>query len=435
MNPEQEIRRRIQQSGAITFAEFMEVALFWPQGGYYLGPEPIGASGDYYTSPMAHPAFGALLAQQLFQMWQLLSCPAKFTVVETGAGNGLLCHDLVAHTAHLPPAFRRSLRYICLDRRPSAGVGKSLAKTDRMPLVVRAAAGGLPLKAFVGCVLSNEFLDSFPVHQVTVRQGTLQEVYVGLRGGELVEIIGEPSTPGLAARLMDVGVDITEGQTAEINLGLDRWAQQVAAALDTGFVLTIDYGHRAEELYSPKRRHRGTLTTFHHHTQTDAPFRNIGRQDITAQVDFTSVVNAGRRAGLEDLGFRTQGQFLSSLGLDQFRRRLASLVLPDSIVQANRAGMLDLARPGGLGDFKVLAQGKRVGQPVLWGFESAADPATGVVKGGLELAGQLPVPLLTKQHLSVLAGRYPHAAAQFEWHWPAIDDAQGTRADYHQESG
>jgi len=399
-----------------------------------LGPEPIGASGDYYTSPMAHPAFGALLAHQLFQMWQLLNCPAKFTVVETGAGNGLLCHDVVAHSAHLPPEFRRSLRYICLDRRPAPGVENSLAETDGMPLVARAAASGLPLQAFVGCVLSNEFLDSFPVHQVTVRSGSLQEVYVGLRGEDLVEIIGESSTTALAARLVDLGIEMAEGQTAEINLGLDRWAQQVVAALDTGFVLTIDYGHRAEELYSPERRHRGTLTTFHRHTQTDAPFRHIGRQDITAQVDFTSVVNAGRRAGLEVLGFSTQGQFLSSLGLDHFRRRLASLDLPDSIIQSNRAGMLDLARPGGLGDFKVLAQGKGVGQPDLWGFGPAAEAAPGFAKGAAELAEQLPVPLLTQQHISVLAGRYPHAAAEIEGHGPANDATKGTREDGHAEN-
>jgi len=419
----------------MTFAEFMGVALFWPQGGYYLGPKPIGASGDYYTSPMAHPAFGALLAHQLFQMWQLLSCPAKFTVVETGAGNGMLCHDVVAHSAHLPPEFRRSLRYICLDRRPAAGAEKSLAGTDGMPLVARAAVGGLPVRAFVGCVLSNEFLDSFPVHQVTVRQGNFWEVYVGLRGEELVEIIGEPSTPALAARLADLGIEMAEGQTAEINLGLDQWARQVAAALDTGFVLTIDYGDRAEQLYSPERRLRGTLTTFHRHTQTDSPLRHIGRQDITSQVDFTSVVNAGRRAGLEVLGFSTQGQFLSSLGLHQFRRSLASLGMPDSIIQANRAGMLDLARPGGLGDFKVLAHGKGVGQLALWGFEPAAEPAPGIAKEALELAEQLPVPLLTEQHLSVMAGRYPHAAVQFEGTWPANDDTQGTRGDGHGENG
>ena len=347
-----------------------------------MGPEPVGATGDYYTSPMAHPAFGALLAHQLFQMWHLLSCPAKFTVVEAGAGNGMLCRDVVTHSAHLPPEFRRSLRYICLDRRPAAGAEKELSEIEGLPLVTRASAGGLPLQAFVGCVLSNEFLDSFPVHQVTVRLGNLGEVYVGLRGEDLVEIIGELSTPALAARLGDLGVELAEGQTAEINLGLDQWAQEVTAALNTGFVLTIDYGHMAEELYSPERRHRGTLTTFHRHTQTDTPFRHIGRQDITSHVDFTSVVDAGLRAGLEVLGFNTQGQFLSSLGLHHFRRRLASLGLPDSIVQANRTGMLDLARHGGLGDFKVLAQGKDVGRPVLWGFEPPGESAPVLARGG-----------------------------------------------------
>ena len=432
MSPEQEIRRRIQETGAITFAEFMEVALFWPQGGYYLGPEPIGAPGDYYTSPLAHPAFGALLAQQLFQMWQFLSCPAKFTVVETGAGNGVLCRDVVAHSAHLPPEFRRSLRYICLDQRPAAGAEKGLSEMDGMPLVARAATRGMPLQAFVGCILSNEFLDSFPVHQVTVRLGSLREMYVGLRGQELVEIIGEPSTPALAARLVDLGVEMAEGQTAEINLGLDGWAQEVAAVLDTGFVLTIDYGHRAEELYSPERRLRGTLTTFYRHTQTDAPFRHIGRQDITSHVDFTSVAEAGRQAGLEELGLIPQGPFLSRLGLDHLQRRLASLGLPDSIVQANRAGMLDLARPGGLGGFKVLAQAKGLGRPVLWGFEPAAEPVRSLAKGAAELARELPVPLLTQQHISVLAGRYPHAAAEFEGQWPAYDDSHGTRDVGHE---
>ena len=422
MNPEQEIRRRIQQSGAITFAEFMDVALFWPQGGYYLGPGPIGASGDYYTSPMAHPAFGALLAQQLFQMWQLLSCPAKFTVVEAGAGNGLLCRDVVAHSAHLPLEFGRSLRYVCLDRRPAAGIEQGLAETDGMPMVARAAAGGLPLQPFVGCVVSNELLDSFPVNQVTMRQGSIREVYIGLQGEELVEIIGEPSTPALAARLADLGIKLAEGQTAEINLGLDRWAHQVAEALDSGFVLTIDYGHRAEELYSTGRRHRGTLTTFHRHTQTDAPLRYIGGQDITCQVDLTSVAEAGRLAGLEVLGFSTQAQFLTSLGLDRFRRRLATLGLPDSIIQANRAGMLDLVRAGGLGDFKVLAQGKGVGQPALWGFEPAAEAVSGLATGAADLAGQAPVPLITEQHISVLAGRYPHAALEFEEPRPVSDD-------------
>jgi SAM-dependent MidA family methyltransferase len=415
MSAEVEIRRRIRERGPITFAEFMELALFWPQGGYYIQREPIGPSGDYYTSPLVHPAFGALLAAQLFQMWQLMGRPEPFTVVEMGAGNGLLCRDIAAyinpvgarHAVPLPAEFHKSLHYVCIDRRVMAGVERDLPKDRPGPLVDRLAAAGLPLRQVRGCFLSNEFLDAFPVHQVTVRQGRLQEVYITLEGERLAETLREPSTPGLAARLEGLGVALAEGQTAEINLGLDSWADEVAAALEAGFVLTIDYGHPARELYSAERRPGGALTTYYRHVQTDAPLQRIGQQDMTAQVDFTSVINAGRRAGLEPLGFIPQRQFLANLGLTHFQRRLAFLGLPPREVQANRAGMLDLARPGGLGDFKALAQGKNVGQPALWGFRPAAEAAA--------LAEQLPVPLLTPQHLSLLEGRYPQTDFEFEF--------------------
>jgi SAM-dependent MidA family methyltransferase len=210
---------------------------------------------------------------------------------------------------------------------------------------------------------------------------------------------------------------LTEGQTAEVNLGLSRWAEEVAAALDTGFALTVDYGHPAEELYSPERRRLGTLTTYYRHTQTDAPFRNVGRQDMTAQVDFTSVVRAGLQAGLTPLGFTLQRRFLANLGLGHFQRQLGYLGLAQTAIQANRAGMVDLARTGGFGDFKVLAQGKGVGQPALWGFQPGPEAAA--------LARELPVPLLTSQHLSLLEGRYPGAEVEFEGLWPSPEGMPG----------
>jgi SAM-dependent MidA family methyltransferase len=406
LSAEAEIRRRIREKGAITFAEFMEVALFWPQGGYYLGPERIGPSGDYYTSPMAHPAFGALLAMQLYQMWQLLGYPIPFTVVELGAGSGGLCRDLAAYADHLPTQFARALRYICLERRAAAGIERDLHSDVGAPHVNRLAAASVPLRGIRGCFLSNEFLDSFPVHRVTLCQGKLREVYVTLREEELAETLGEPSTPALMARLAGLAVELAEGQAAEINLGMDGWAEEVAAALEAGFVLTIDYGHPAAELYSSAQRPRGTLTTFYRHVQTDAPLRRIGRQDITAQVDFTSVANAGRRLGLEVLGYTSQHQFLLNLGLAEWQQRLPTLGLPQRETQANRTGMLDLARPGGLGDFKVVAQGKGVGQSKLWGFNSSGETST--------LVSGLPVPLLAGHHLRLLEGRYPHAGLEFE---------------------
>ena len=246
----------------------------------------------------------------------------------------------------------------------------------------RITTDRLPLRNLRGCILSNELLDAFPVHQVRQEQGELREVYIALAdppsspsgrgaggaGHPLSETLAEPSTPALAARLEEVGITLAEGQTAEINLDLDAWAASVADSLSAGFVLTIDYGQPAAELYSAELRPRGTLVTYYRHVQTDAPLRNIGRQDITAQVDFTSAVNAGRRAGLTPLGYTTQQRFLRNLGLDHFRRRLASrsASAPPELVagrqaEANRAGLLALTRPGGLGDFKVLVQGQERG--------------------------------------------------------------------------
>ena len=422
MNAEAEIHRRIGQQGPITFAEFMELALFWPQGGYYVSGEPIGSGGDFYTSPQVHPVFGALLAVQLFQMWGLLSQPEPFTVVELGAGNGMLCRDVVATSEHLPAGFGRALRYLCLDLRTTSGAETGLVEGNSPARVCRVAASGLPFKHLVGCVLSNEYLDSFPVYQVTMGREGLREVYVTREGEILETCLGEPSTPGLAERLDTLGIELHEGQTAEINLGLETWAEEAAKVLEMGFVLTVDYGHPAQELYSPERRPRGTLTTYYRHTQIDAPLRHIGRQDITAQVDFTSVVDAGRRHGLQPWGFGPQGRFLRHLGLGRMQQRLSRLVLSQDVAQANRAGMLDLARPGGLGEFKVLVQGKAVASSELWGF-NPSDEAVALVDG-------LPVPLLTPQHLSLPQGRYsetrpPQIGPSMEAAWIFEGDPAG----------
>ena len=438
-----EIERRIRRRGRITFAEFMEVALFWPQGGYYLGWSPVGASGDYYTSPSVHPAFGALLAVQLLQMWYLLGRPQPFTVVEMGAGNGLLARDILNYSSHLLPDFRRSLRYVCMDLRAVAGLEAALPSfenepTQNAPKASRIAAAvpadgvstnpppgsqglryGIPLSGVRGCILSNELLDAFPVHQVKVHRGMLQEVYVALRDRQLVEILGEPSCTELLGRLESIGVELAEGQVAEINLGIDRWAGEVAAALESGFVLTVDYGKTATQLYSAEERPDGTLTTYYRHTQTDDPFRHVGSQDITAQVDFTAVVKAGRAHSLRMLGYNRQSDFLHSLGLGEWHRSLGGLHLSQQQTQANRAGILDLARIGGLGDFKVLVQGKNVGKPSLWGFDSASEQEPGQ-EGGLARPEGLPVPLLTGDHLPFLEGRYPRAEAEInlEKLWP-----------------
>lgn len=412
MSPETEIRRRLRESGRIPFAEFMELALYWPAGGYYAGrpaaAAPLDPAGDYYTSPLAHPVFGALLAVQLYQCWRLLHCPHPFIAAELGAGKGLLGRDVTAAAAHLPNGFGDSLRYLCLDRGYAPGAAYETAAG-----LGRITAAGVPLRGMRGVLLSNELLDAFPVHQVKMEGGQLREVYIAIDDrGDLTETRAEPSTPALAARLAELDISLAEGQIAEINLQLEDWVRDAAAALAAGFVLTFDYGRTAAELYDNRLRPRGTLTAYYRHTQTDAPLRNIGRQDLTAQVDFTAVAQAGRRAGLTPLNFAPQGQFLRNLGLAGFRRRLAALPLSRRDLAANRAGLAALDNPGGMGAFKVLAQGKGVGAPDLWGFAPAAAAA--------ELAASLPVPLLTDRHLSLPSGWPAAGEGEFELEWERL---------------
>ena len=404
LGAEQEIRRRLSRQGRITFAEFMDLALYWPGGGYYTNPENIGPQGDFYTAPSAHPAFGALLCLQIYQMWLRSGCPAAFWVVELGAGTGSLSHDLMAYAGHLPRGFAGSLRYLCLDRYSRSGLEATLPQGTRRA-VDRISCQGVPLSGVAGCVLSNELVDAFPVHRVTAQGGALQEVYVTLEEDRLVEVLDRPSTLDLQARLDSLGVTLQEGATGEINLATESWMHRIASALDWGYLITVDYGGPAEQIYSLERG-RGTLTSFYKHTQTDNPYVRIGRQDITAHVDFSSLMQLGAQLGLETQAFITQRHFLNSLGLLRFMGKLRSAGLGQSDADRNRMAMLDLVRPEGMGGFKMLVQGKKVGQSGLWGLEPDKELES--------LLDSLPAPLLTPGHMPLLEGRYPHLAQQWE---------------------
>ncbi|MCZ6615084.1 MAG: SAM-dependent methyltransferase [Chloroflexi bacterium] len=391
------LKERIAGRGPVSFSEFMELALYWPHGGYYSEAVSERHPADFFTAPAAHPAYGALLSLQLEEMWRVLGRPPLFTIVEPGAGTGLLSLDILRYAQYLDPEFQRAVRYCAIDRSPRHRLPGAVLEWIR--------AVGVPLRGLTGCVLSNELLDAFPVHRVTVREGRLQELFVGYKDGQFVEVIGEPSTAALSARLEAEGVTLAEGQRAEICLALEPWIQDAAASLERGFVLTVDYGHPAQALYAPERR-GGSLRCYYRHTLSGNPYDRVGAQDITAHVDFTAVTALGERYGLSSHGLEGQGVFLANLGLAGLQRKLTGQGLRQQERDANRMGMLELGRAGGMGEFKVLVQSKGIDEARLTGLEGGSSAWSRRLE-------ELPLPLLGEEHLKLMEARYPHTA----WQW------------------
>lgn len=403
---EQAIRERIQAQGRITFAEFMRTALYHPVDGYYTSEKPFGAAGDYYTSPAAHPAFGALLAVQLYGMWRAMGKPPDFTVVEMGAGNGMLADDILACAARLPDGFTDSARYIAIDRyAPAAGNSaiEWLRSTD------------LPLRGVVGCFISNEFVDAFPVHRFRIVDGEPQEIYVALDpAGEFTEVADSPSTPLLSERIQELDFSLADGHCGEVNLHINAWLNEVSRALVRGFVMTIDYGYEATELYSERRKF-GTLQTYYRHTDGSSPYQRIGRQDMTAHADFSLLQSAGQSVGLDTLAYMTQAELLHTLGIGDMARRLRTAPIAHHDRAANMAGLRELANPDGLGNFKALIQQKETGVAAY--AELAADKSM--------LEGLSP-PLLSDRHMPLMQGRYPHTTWETPALWGISDEVTGS---------
>ena len=410
---ERTIRRRIRERGRITFAEFMRTALYHPVGGYYSSEKPFGASGDYYTSPAAHPAFGALLAMQLYAMWRCLGYPRDFTVVEMGAGSGMLARDVISAANGMADGFVESLTYIGVDRYTPEG---AVFAPDRDSSPVEwVRAEGLPMGGVVGCIVSNELVDSFPVHRFEVVGGAIFEVYVALNGeGEFVEALDEPSTPLLRERLDGLGLNFEDGHRGEVNLRVKAWLHNVAQAVAKGFVITIDYGYTASELYSARRRY-GTLQTYFRHTEGSSPYMRAGRQDISAHVDFTLLQEEGRVAGLNTLAYITQADWLRSMGMDDLMEKLRSAEISRHERSANLMGLRELMKSDGLGGFKALIQEKGTG---------VTDAAQLIPPN--DLRRSLGAPLLSSRHMPLMEGLYPHTTWETPSLWTPEDEAKGS---------
>jgi SAM-dependent MidA family methyltransferase len=353
------LRAEIERRGPITFARFMEVALYEPERGYYRGGDTRpGRAGDFLTAPEAHPIFGAAVSRAVGDAWDRLGRPVPFVLREHGAGSGALGLAILDALVAERPDAAAAIGYdpIELDPQRAASISARLAAeghTDRL------RPHDPPGTAVDGFVIANEVLDALPTHRVIGRGGMVREVLVGWEDGAFVDVEAEPSTGALEQRLAAEGVALAEGQRAEICLAVDSWVADAAAGLRRGVLLLIDYGYPAVELYDATRRPDGTLRAYLRHRVHDDPYIHVGRQDLTAHVDVTAVERAATAAGLTHLGTTTQAEFLVGLGTEDLLRAIQAdpaTTMEDYL--AVRSALMRLLDPAAMGRFRFMAFGR-----------------------------------------------------------------------------
>ncbi len=307
------IIKRIKNEGPISFRDFMEMALYHPELGYYTSKkEIIGKNGDFFTSSSLSDVFGVLLAKQIEEMWHIMG-EEDFTIVEYGAGTGRLCHDILDYFKSRGNLYEH-LNYFIIEKSNAMQEKEKKHLTEKVKWFQFAKE----IPKMHGCILSNELIDTFPVHLV-IMKNDLMEIFVDY-DQKFKEIL-MPAKSELKNYFSKLRVELPANYKTEINLDAINWIKDVSAILKKGYVLTIDYGYPSWELYS-EFKNKGTLTCFNKHMINNQPYVNIGEQDITAHVNFSALCLWGFYNGLDYGGFTDQAHFLLGLGFKEYLRKM-----------------------------------------------------------------------------------------------------------------
>jgi SAM-dependent MidA family methyltransferase len=309
----QRLVRRIRESGPMTFADFMEAALYDPTAGFYANP-PIGPDRHFVTSPHVSPAFGDLLARQLVEAWELMDRPRPFTVVEIGAGDGTLAAT-VLQAVRIVPDLEAALRYVAVER--SAGARRAL---EALAFEVHTSLSTVGSR--IGCVIANELFDNIPFHRLRNHNGRVLEVMVATDGERLVEGEAEPSREVLSA----LGRPVPPGEERPVSPDSLALVHQIAATISRGYAFLFDYGFGSEDIPGPVHAYRD------HQVLADV-IEDPGTKDVTAAVDLDALTKKAERAGLTVWGPVSQREALLALG---FRLWLSGLRSRQE--EAERAG-------------------------------------------------------------------------------------------------
>lgn len=361
-----EIKIAIEKNNrnSISFYTFMQLALYHDEYGYYSRPkQKIGKEGDFYTSASVGDVFGEVLAGVFAEMAETFQEDSPFYLVECGGGTGDLTRQILQAWEKDDPKLLSRIQPIMIEK------SQYHRKVQQEKLEKFGVNWFEDLKEFKaqagevrGIVFSNELLDAFPVYVIEYRDGIWKEVRVGwddsaLQFCERLELLDQPEVVEFLER-EEKYIPKSEGYRIEVNVAAERWLEDTANGLTKGYLVTVDYGYLRESLYIPQRR-RGTLLTYYRHTAADNPLSQPGEQDITTHINFSSLMEAGEKHGLNNIGFFTQSQFLINGGiLAKLQEHQESDPFTGVITKRNRA-IRQLIMPGGMGEtFKVLVQAK-----------------------------------------------------------------------------
>ena len=355
----------------MTFEQYMALCLYHPEHGYYMqGRERTGVKGDYFTSPDLHPIFARLMARQAVEMGEALGRLPRFAWVEMGPGRGWFARDFLRWVRSAQPEFFQALGYIAIEP----------GSHQRALLHERLTEDGIESKVEIlenleqigqqtGCFFSNELVDAFPVSVVTRMGGRLKEIYVIADGDELREKVGAISRTEVAAYVARYAKAIEESHRVEVNLRAAQWVRTIAEKLARGFVVTIDYGDLAPNLFTPDRP-QGTLMSYRQHVVREDLYSAPGEQDLTAHVNFSALIDAGREVGLDLTGFTTQERFLLALGEENEFGDLYDPGQNETEQLQARLKLKRLINPEGMGTiFKVLVQHRGIASPQITGLK------------------------------------------------------------------
>ena len=344
-----------RSDGRISFARYMELALYAPGFGYYTaGSRKLGAGGDFVTAPELSPLFGQTLARQVAQILAL----ELDTVLELGAGSGALAATLLEELEALGALPRQ---YLILELSPDLRERERDLLAQRVPHLIDRVAwiNRLP-QPMEGIVIANEVLDAMPTHIVRSGGSGIEEAGVRAANGGF-EMAYRPATGELLARAG--ALNLAPGTTTEIQLVAQAFMRSLAASLAKGVALFIDYGFAQGEYYHPQRRNGTLMCHYRHHAHDDAFFLP-GLQDITTHVDFSAVARAATAGGLDLAGYTTQAHFLINCGITDV---LAEISPEDTLRYLPRTNAANrLLSPAEMGElFKVIAFGKDFDAPLL----------------------------------------------------------------------